>query len=463
MSKTKKINKLLIYDVVIILSSLISWMICLTSDSEEKIYMWILPLAYTFVYTLFMMGRKYRKEIPIIVFNIVAFSRYNILPISYYLFNGNIIHYDIKLELFLMVIELVCVFTTFSVFAPKFLKCNSENTDVKFISYKEESIFGLSTLVVFILGIAVIAINPILLKRIFNPFEGLDISYINNISLMIYSTFIIVTTLYLLIRIKKIKKIKENYKLVISLVFIIFIVPSFASGASGHISRMGMLLNGIIILLIIKNLYKKYSKVISISIILLLMIVLVFGTANKFYTDSQVVSNQEILMDLLEYKTLNAYLGGPYNISIAIKAKELFGNDMSIITFINDIFGNCPGITGILDATNNFTPKYFNHAYYSVGWIKDQICPLVGQSYMYFGILFFPILSIVASIGVLYFSKLTSKSKNIFEYYAFMTIAINTSTFMGVNLNILFQYLWINALPLLILSKLNYKLKKRYD
>jgi hypothetical protein len=446
------------YDVFYVVLSIITWISCITND-KQKSYLWILPIVYLFTYILFIAGRKYRFKLGIIIINAIAFARYNVLPFSYYFFNNHIRNNNLETEIVLMCVELISVYTTISIFAPKFLYDKDLENKYTFEKIEKDKIFGISTVIVLIIGFCSIVKNPVLLQRILNPLGGIDISYINNGIIMIYSTAIIVSILWILLKIKNSKLFKENIKIILSLCILGVSLPIFSAGVSGHVSRMGMLLNGIIMLVILMNLYKKYSKVILLYMGALFVVVLVFGTAWKFYEEPKSVSKVEIVEELVDYRMLNIYLSGPDNISTAIDTKEKFDNVITARTFVNDIFGNAPIITGVLDATNNYIPKYFNYTFYNSFIANDQICPLVGQSYIYFGIILFPILSILATFAVLIFSKKLTECKNIFEYYGYMILVINTAMFMSINLNIILQYFWINALPLIILGKLNCKIK----
>lgn len=156
---------------------------------------------------------------------------------------------------------------------------------------------------------------------------------------------------------------------------------------------------------------------------------------------------------------MDAYFSGPYQVSKAIDTKENFENRITIYTFINDVFGNFPIISNLTDY-EDMTPYLYNLEYYKVGWIHDKICPLIGQGYIYFGIILSPILCIISVWFSLKFSDKTKRAKNELEKYIYEYMAILLGIYMCLNMNILFQNIWIKILPLYLIYRINIKIKK---
>ncbi|NRG48143.1 hypothetical protein HRF87_25975, partial [Bacillus sp. CRN 9] len=153
-----------------------------------------------------------------------------------------------------------------------------------------------------------------------------------------------------------------------------------------------------------------------------------------------------------------SYFAGPSNLSTAVYMTET--NEYNgLAVFIVDILKQTPVIQFFFQDLNTPTsPVLFNGALYGHFEKKDQIIPLTGQGYLYFGLFFAPILSIFILYISMYYDKaiMNNKNKQLLAYYLLGTIiavfSINVYN-LGIFIRLMIQY----VLPLYILIKFNTK------
>ena len=228
----------------------------------------------------------------------------------------------------------------------------------------------------------------------------------------------------------------------------------------GDISRWTMLINLVINIIILTKYYNKSKKIIGIIFSLIAVCVLVLGTFIKFNDDKVNSANvyEYITSEVINYETFDVYFAGPFQIDNAVEVRK--NNEIDITNLFIDIFANCPIINNYLDKSET-TPTLYNFTYYNSYIAKDKICPLSGQAYIYLGLAFSSIFSVISLCLAIKFNNLAKKSKNEFQLYANMYVSLILSFAICLNINIVFQTIWISILPIYIIYKLNISLKRR--
>lgn len=451
----KKKSFYLIFLIVFILA-----LLCiLGSLNSEKLEFdfWVIPISYLIIELIFIEDIKKEKySYGIITFEIIAFVRYVILAVLYYFNNESNYIYDTKFDIIvMMIIELFFCKLVIHFFLKK-------NSNVKLTEFSYNNIIVYCFIGIF----TIISICfPIFLTPWKSMFTNENIE-IDSFLIILYRLSAVVLNLFLINKISKINLISNNKKILISIIVSVFLgTISSINMSNGNISRWSICIYIISFLVLLIKVFPKYKKKILIYIIFFMTIILVISTyfknnQHEYDVRREQKTFKEIISKNFEFNTINTYFSGYYQIDMAQKTKMIFQNSINATTFVNDIFMNFPKLNHLLDTTNNiFT--YFNYSYYNGYVSQDQICPMIGVGYIYFGFILSPLLSIITTFFLCYISNKIRGKMNSFKYYYLVFTSIYFGIFMCINMNIIFQFIWGKMLPLgivyLLCSKINYK------
>lgn len=451
--KNYQVFKIIVY----IFLSIIIGFFCWGKNDIYKIdlYIYILPFFYALVTIILeIVNREQNISLPKEIIKFICFIRYVIIPFVYYTDPQNYNEFYIKNKdtvLQIMCIELVSLYLVMALYRKK------DNS--KYLSNYDENykIFNIFTIIIVCAFVAIISIYPSLVYKIFLD-KGEKVNLSSTIQL-IYNFGVVILNLGILKLIKK-SKIREKIKILISMGITLISIIFLGVNHEGDISRWTMIINLIINIIILMKYYDKSKKFIGIIFSLLAVCILVLGTFMKF-TDEELSSTniyEYITDEVINYETFDLYFAGPFQINNAIEVRE--NNEIHIKNLFIDIFANCPIINTYLDKSET-TPTLYNFTYYNSYIAKDKICPLSGQAYIYFGLAFSSIFSILALCLAIKFNNLAKKSRNEFQLYVNMYFSLILSLAVCLNINIVFQNIWINILPIYIIYKLNIGLKRQ--
>lgn len=451
------INNIVKVQFLMVAAAVFISLICLWNGPEELL--WMLPLLYAVCFLVFMVGKWYFTKMTILIINGCCFVRYVCLPFAYYYMNtGNLKMFRDKLfyngsVIMIMFCEMSAIFFTISSYADRLYTGEKAAAQMEL----DNKIAGGSAFCILMAGILLVMRKPNLIHiRILLHGSIVESSVMAD---FIYNSASVILVLWLILRIKKTRYLhSDNLKCMLS--FLIWCV--FALDASintiGNIGRWGLVIRLCVGLFLFRELYREqfWSLVILAGIFVGISVFCL--TIRKF---EQSMGDMDFLSSLkwiFNYKALNAYCDGPTNIAYAVKMKAESGSSYSVLTLVNDIFGNFPVVNHFFSADNR-SPIYFNLAIYESGIAKDQICPLSGQAY---GALYYPGIFLINGIVTYTAMKLDStgeREHEILKRYIFKYLAVvwGLSTFL--NLNIIFQMLWINTLPLILIQCFNYKIR----
>lgn len=193
---------------------------------------------------------------------------------------------------------------------------------------------------------------------------------------------------------------------------------------------------------------KKYAKVVII------VGMLAVGTlfALKVSGDVGYIKNSVNIAQSIS-ATMNAYMNGPINLAIAIKAKHNY----NIFMGIEEVLGGLPFLSRFFQGYQ--TSIIFNEAFWGFKGRADQLLPSLGQGYMYFGSILAPTLQFLFIIWGMKFEDISKgvESIKVKGYFIFLSVVMIWT--VGNNLSHVMTAM-VQYLPgIIILYFMKYKVK----
>jgi len=226
----------------------------------------------------------------------------------------------------------------------------------------------------------------------------------------------------------------------------------FFSGSS----RNSALLPGVASMFFLLRVFTKHRRLAFLALLSVMIITTVVLTQFKLnYTGGAELDSLE---DYISYGEL--YFAGPSSLAVSVMAYEWYRPDVRGSTLIADVFGNMPGVAGIVDLEDR-TSSLYNRMYYGGGPRRDQILPFVGQSAFHLGYL----LVVLPIVGVTWvMSRMDRAYRRTTD-----TTWLFVSAFLGVrlgmammsNISILMSFAYSVAVPLGLVVYLNRRLSSR--
>lgn len=156
---------------------------------------------------------------------------------------------------------------------------------------------------------------------------------------------------------------------------------------------------------------------------------------------------------------LQVYLGGPYNVAIAVDTKESYPEAGKAEVLFFDIFRPMIGVNFLVKNMDiKYSNIYFNHRIFKSD-NRSQIIPMVGQSNLFFGALLSPLLSVLFILLAYTLNKFVNKSSNVLVYYFFVLSVARMGFLMGQNTMNMINDLSFNIFLFLIIYWLNNKIR----
>lgn len=465
--KTKTPKSILknLIDFSVIALSLSSFIFTLFFTDKVGYELYFLhPLAYVILYfTCLRSVILNSKSIFAISFSCVALLRYVILPIlvvyaSFYggrsmvepsaqTYNVAIIIMFIELFIYSIIISLLWRKKRDHVFSNNILPRNT-------VVY---TIFIIVTLVLT-------AIFPSLLGMIsfINPSisgsEHMTFVQTTSAGIVLYFIFISKYLIFLLLLTFLYKKYLKNGNRIyyyISLVILFLNLLTYYG-----LNRMDLVLPAIISLLIFSLLYQQFSighVVIFGGVILLLITIIgeareLASFANSFYN----IDN--VWVDRADF--VQCYVGGVYNVAIALEVPDIFPQAASIERLLYDIFRPFIGINIFLkDVDIEFTNAFFNKRL----WHNDfssQIMPMVGQGYIHLGPFFCYLLGASVIVLAKWLEGIMLRIGRLETNFFIGICLLRMGFFMGQNTSNIINEISMNLILFSMVFYLNNKLFK---
>lgn len=256
-------------------------------------------------------------------------------------------------------------------------------------------------------------------------------------------TFVIFTKkLYKMFLINK----KEIY------VFLSFVLALFNVLIYFGTNRTDIIVSTIVSFLLLFKLFGKVvKKYFIITIIILLIVIFIVTVARDHRSISE---GGSLLVDITD--TIQIYMGGVYNVAIAIETKEVFPQAGNLSVLFFDIFRPMIGVNFLVRTLPfEYSNIFFNQRIWGNIERRSQILPMIGQGYIFFGFLFSPILSFVFVKIQSYLEKLTFKTTSLEIYYFLSLSVVRFGIFMGQNTMNLINDISMNLVLFLMIFYFN--------
>lgn len=422
--------------------------------------LFLFPLLYgLFMFIFPAMSKHMKGNIGLTVFNYILFVRYSLAPLIRALaiddnFNSQ---YQasvqgLEIGIWIMIFELLFSFVVVQIFA-KHLYIEKSTQTVNYNPIKSKLVIILITLI----GFAFILIFPTVIDRynffvITSDVEQLSqMTNINSIVLIIVDLLLVIIPVLMLnyFKTKHLKNPSFRY-LLYSLISIIPFMLIFKGS-----SRISIVVPTIAWLVILLKLYPMYKKFIATSVLSIVVIVFTSITLYKQfdYTLQDKSIAEPITYPLLSLN-LNAYFSGPDNMGLAVDLKDSYGEYINLTTLKNDLTYNVAGLSQFADKSNTST-GWFNTYIYGRWASVDQIIPLSGQGFLYFGFIGSTLFLIVTLILMMFFDNKIRQENRIEFVYIYVYLVVHMAMAMMISLGSIYS-LFINLmLPVLIIFKLN--------
>lgn len=456
-------RKVLLIQIGLILFALVGSGISLTLPSGGyDIYWFYLPIIYAVM--VFLCPEHIRlalKNVGMCVFAIVIFVRYVVVPLLFSLSEGSDGYIlrkpsdgSANTAFFLLAGELV-----FSLLLVKLLHKKMYLRPAEAIASTREveclTHYTVLLSVVFVATSMLLYKPEILLRyNFFIIYDAIDrIVYdwpLSGLFLVVVDFLLFVPALILLSYLKrKYDKSNSIHYFVASLLIVLPFMLVFKG-----VSRFSVLVPTIAWMVVLLRLYPQYKKFSMALVGAVAVSVFISITLYKHYGQTQAeVGVASFNVDEAAFLG-NAYFSGLYNMAYAVEVGDNLSFSDSYYRLYNDVFANLALLSGLADKATTSSAD-FNYRIYGIEGKVDQIIPMSGQGYIYFGPVF-SFLVLLISVYLLMFVDSALARANKIEYifaYSFMSIYFAMS--MMLSFNSIYPLMFNVVGPLLVLFYFN--------
>lgn len=445
------------YRITVVVLSLISIISILVSKLQLPQNLIALPFLFMCLYLLLPMFSKYMFiNVGITIVNITMLIRYVISPLLMAMYGVNVnlgTSTSIgsqTIAINLMLFEMLAVIITFSLLHKRFYTAESTFRTIK----AKPNLFGWA-FVVF--SMIILIFNPEILGRYTFIWSASQLKSKDAVdAVSIY--FLIIQLAHVVVTIgvlNWIYKLYERNKNIIFLVLSILVVGfscSFISGTS-RFSIILPLTTGFFTIFILYKNYRKIIVFVSACMSLLLIGVSTLLKQNTI-TSTNAASSAHSGGAFEKLNTdLQLYFSGVSNVAHAVdtshiyepfQANAILSELFRSVIFLNSLFGqHQSALIG------------FNETFYRRFLVSDQILPMIGQGYLYFGPYLAPLFSILSIILVMLLDKKIYNSDSVFKMYIMSYLCIKLALFYMANATIQLSFFTNFFLILLIIAFMN--------
>ena len=428
--------------------------------------MWLLPLLYGILFSCTRVRKAIFRYTGITILNFVLAARYLLIPL-YSSLTGVYFHSYASSTygdansgaILIMVYEMICIFCVLHITIG--LLNRQESIYDNGPLYYDNHYF--IYIIVILGGVVSLFIFPSVLERmnvllvknfVFNNLDTFaSIGYMLTVNVQKMLLLIIILREY-----KKITKGRKVSFLLISGVALLNIAVFWST------NRLTVVAQSIATILLIKTVIPSKGKLfytllgtISILVIFSLSSYRWFGEGELFGFLNASTSRFDA-QEITNY--LQAYLGGPHLISTAIEAHDRYSSVIGVESFFNEMLGSIMFVRQLPFIGEISTATIFNY-YFGFTEENSMILPTLGQSYMYFGTIGAPILSVIFCLLIYYVEKALIECRSIGEKYAYYILVIWLAFFPMQNLNIVMSTIFNVFLPLYLIVVTNNKITLR--
>ncbi len=265
--------------------------------------------------------------------------------------------------------------------------------------------------------------------------------------LMIIKQIIFILVIYFL---KNKYKVNKN-PIILFLVLLSLVINI---GIFSGTNRSDVLLTALVSFLVVLKLFP--IKLVKASLIIgSISLVFLISQITEVRNFSSISRGQSEVIDRTDF--LQAYLGGPYNVAIALETKTYYPEAKKPEVLFFDVFRPMLGFNMLVkDLPYNYSNIYFNRRMF-LNDNRSQILPMIGQGNLYFGYIFSPIFLVVFIFIAYYLLRVLKKSGNLFIFYFFSLSIARMGFMMGQNTMNMINDLSFNLFLFLIVYWLNKK------
>lgn len=425
----------LIFSLInISLTSVALWIVPGLSDNF-RIYA-LVPLLYTILFALIRRFTVFDSP-GVFTIHSVAFLRYMLSPfvmITTNHFSSMCRAYDnIGKAVLIMIVEMVFIFGTMFLYNPKTKEI--PRADIKYSFFVK--IAAVITFILFVID------NRSLIGNL-SVFSGKVQVENTNATLGVVS--IIWQALCVFIFCFIIQDISNNSRfrkfVVLPLLCCLGYLLIIFTGQT-DLSRWYTIVSLVAIIFWMSKLYPKRRNTIVLMIVVPALLLIIVASILKNTKEGFSGSMQKVLSELINSTNLDSYFAGPANISNAIATKNIYSPGLGSMFF--DIFNNFPII-------NHWFPHSFASVNYFADFMRrgDQILPLVSQSFIWFGYVFTPLLSV---FSVILSKKLDTRFKGSDDIttYLYAFFAIWCALMPILNFTIWLSWIYVRIIPAFLL------------
>lgn len=189
-------------------------------------------------------------------------------------------------------------------------------------------------------------------------------------------------------------------------------------------------------------------------------VMIVLSGVTQYRESISISDGQSRLVDTTD--TFQVYVGGVYNVALAIETKEYFpeASDWKVLAL--DILRPMIGVNILLkDAPQIYSNVFFNMRVWTHVDRRSQILPMIGQGNLFFGPYFAPVLAIFFIFLADFIERVRASTVSV-EVYYFLTLALTRLGFMmGQNTMNVINDLSMNLFLFIIVFHVNRMIKPR--
>ncbi|MBD8004259.1 hypothetical protein [Bacillus norwichensis] len=412
------------------------------------------------------MSKHIFNNIGLLGLNITMIIRYLVTPLfmwyeGYYVHLGASLNsHEYKIATFLMLLEIIVIMFVFRLFSEKYYEgINRDSTFNKSLKINTNHIFITSLFLMF--SLLIIIRFPALLDRysfVFtaSEFTKSDLNIPFGSLLMTIAQFgLLLFALSILNFLYHRYLIKGAKSLIYISMFVVILTSSFIVGTS----RFSIVVPMVAGMYLITRLYPSHKKNIYIFFgIVISFLVLLTTLIKQFGLNllTKVNNSTNTGLDTVS-SNLQLYFSGIHNVAVSVKARDLFKDSIDFSTIYSDLFSSVALLSEKFHS-NFGGMRMFNYSFYNHTNSTDQILPMIGQGYLYFGFVFSPILVILFMWLMMFFDKKSREANTVFEVYIFAYASVRLGLFMMGNAINLTSFMINTVLLLLIIIRLNKKI-----
>ena len=435
-------------------------------------YMGLIPLLYSAFMMLFpAMRNNYKKSLVVLTVNIISFLKYSIMILSIIItkdyYNGVLTghtpskEYNVK-AIFLILFEMLIVFITIEICCyfrrKKYSVCKN-------VFIEKDKIVLSSGFLNFIKILFVIITIPVIIKfydsffpvnfLLNQSFESVaidsDVDGAVKILFFVFKAFLLCEGLSYCF--KKYEEKNSYWYILLSLLVLGFFCFLMLSA-----SRWNIIFPVISYFIVSKIYFKNKSRLLNVILLLVLGVILVEITLEKFsYIFSKNSTDSQFFLNVL-LNQMQEYLSGIRPIAQGLETADIYSNSISFSTLSNDFTGSIPIVSHFVNQADRIN-IYFNLLVKGPSYDPTQIMPMITIGYAYFGVVFSGVfISLYIVLSFFLENLIYSKNSLLMKYAAIVGIFWSCMC-LGFNTQIIFGNLVSSIVPLIIVSSILEKVK----